>query len=63
MTPCEKCRAERDSLRKREAELQAALLEAISRLNDFLAAFEGAPDPSENETKHLVTRLFGVLDG
>lgn len=68
MTPCQKCKAERDRLRgrcvegaERERVLRAALLEAIARLNDYLQAAEGAPEPSENDTKHLVARLHDAL--
>lgn len=45
----------------RVAELERALGNAIERLNEFLQAFEGAPDPSENDTKRLVARLEDVL--
>lgn len=41
--------------------LRDALLEAIARLNDFLSAYEGAPEPSENDTKALVARLHDAL--
>ena len=70
MTPCQKCKADLararariEELGVRELALRGALLEAVARLNEFLQAFEGAPDPSENDTKNLVVRLLGVLDG
>lgn len=47
----------------RVAELELALRDAIARLNAFLSAFEGDPEPSENDTKDLVVRLIGLLDG
>lgn len=45
----------------RVEELERALGTAIERLGEFLQAFEGAPDPSENDTKRLVARLEDVL--
>lgn len=46
---------------RRARDLERALGNAIERLNEFLQAFEGAPDPSENDTKRLVARLESVL--
>jgi hypothetical protein len=54
---------ERDVAQARVAALEPALRDAIARLNAFLSAFEGDPDPSENDTKDLVVRLIGLLDG
>lgn len=62
-TPCQKCKRERDELAARVVELEPALRDAIHQLNAFLSAFEGDPDPSENDTKDLVVRLLTVLDG
>jgi chromosome segregation ATPase len=45
----------------RVKELEAALSSAVDRLNGFLSAYEGDPDPSENDTKQLVARLIGTL--
>jgi len=47
-------------LARRGQDLERGPDEAVDRLNGFLSAYEGAPEPSENDTKHLVVRLIGL---
>lgn len=65
---CAKCKAERASmlngigrLAQRVTALEAALGVAVQRLNGYLGAAEGDPEPSENETKRLVCDMITVL--
>lgn len=50
-----------DAEAARVIDLERGLGSAVERLGEFLQAFQGAPDPSENDTKRLVARLEDLL--